>query len=180
MRRIVADLQVLTELDQDLPTPRAGVDVRDLVSEAVHDATALDPDRTWLSALADEAMVMLADADQLRQVIANLVDNVRTHTPTGTIAVVRVGRHGDSIVIEVADNGPGLPEPDLPAVFERFWRRDPSRSRASGGSGLGLAIVAAIAEAHHGAASASLSPGGGLTVRIELPGDASERPVDGA
>jgi two-component system OmpR family sensor kinase len=76
-------------------------------------------------------------------------------------------------VIEIADSGPGMNADQLERVFERFYRTDPSRARASGGVGLGLAIVAAVAEAHGGTVSADADPGEGSTFRIELPLDES-------
>ena len=113
---------------------------------------------------------MLGDRDRLRQVVDNLLANVRAHTPAGTPASVsRQARGTASAVLAVADAGPGLDEEHLEHVFERFYRADPSRSRASGGVGLGLAIVAAVAEAHGGTASASSRPGEGTTVAIALP-----------
>jgi signal transduction histidine kinase len=75
----------------------------------------------------------------------------------------------DEAVIEVADEGPGMATDDATRVFERFWRSDPSRTRASGGAGLGLAIVAAIAAAHGGRAEVQSEPGKGSTFRVHLP-----------
>ncbi len=178
MRRIVADLQLLTELDEDLSPVTSDVDTSDLLRDAVHDMTIVDPTRAWTLSSAHERLIVAGDADQLRQVIANLLDNVRIHTPPGTITTVRASRQGDSVVIAVSDDGPGLPDDELARVFDRFWRNDQSRSRASGGSGLGLSIVAAIVAAHRGTVEASRTPGGGLTIRVALPqsGRASTSP----
>jgi two-component system OmpR family sensor kinase len=91
---------------------------------------------------------------------------------------------GAAAVLEVADEGPGLAAEESQRVFERFYRADPSRSRASGGSGLGLSIVAAIAEAHGGVATVESTPGAGATFRVELPLDdaapSSRAPSSGA
>ena len=95
--------------------------------------------------------------------------NARTHTPPDTPVHVRVGGAGDDAVIEVADEGPGMSAEDASRVFERFWRADPSRTRASGGAGLGLAIVAAITDAHGGRAEVQTAPGEGATFRIRIP-----------
>ena len=73
------------------------------------------------------------------------------------------------VVVSVIDNGPGVMPKDLPHLFERFWRGDPSRSRETGGSGLGLAIARQIIEAHNGRIWAEITPGGGLTIRFWLP-----------
>jgi two-component system OmpR family sensor kinase len=82
---------------------------------------------------------------------------------------VWVGVDGDDAVIEVRDHGPGMTEEDAARAFERFWRADPSRDRASGGAGLGLAIVSAITTAHGGRAEVATAPGEGATFRIRLP-----------
>ncbi len=169
MRRIVADLQLLTELDEDLTPVMRDVDVAELAREAVLDASTVDRSRTWTVNTGDEPLLVRADPDQLRQVIVNLLDNVRVHTPPGTTTTVSAARRADEVILEVSDDGPGVPADELPRVFDRFWRHDPSRSRASGGSGLGLSIVAAVIAAHAGSVEAARSPSGGLRVRIELP-----------
>jgi two-component system OmpR family sensor kinase len=109
----------------------------------------------------------------LRQVVGNLVNNALIHTPPGTDVKVRVGTTHDAdghwVVLEVADTGPGLPAADAERVFERFYRADPSRTRASGGTGLGLSIVAALVAAHDGTVSVDTAPGAGTTFRVRLP-----------
>ena len=99
----------------------------------------------------------------------NLLVNVRTHTPAGTSTTIRLSRRDDLAVVEVADDGPGLDPEQAAQVFERFYRADPSRSRAHGGAGLGLAIVAAIVTAHGGQVGAGPAPGGGAVFTIRLP-----------
>jgi two-component system OmpR family sensor kinase len=109
----------------------------------------------------------------MRQVIDNLLSNVRAHTPPGTTSTVTVRTEGDQAVIEVADNGPGFTEDQARKVFERFYRTDASRSRSSGGAGLGLSIAASIVTAHRGSIGANPGPTGGgavFTVRIPLVG----------
>jgi two-component system OmpR family sensor kinase len=102
-----------------------------------------------------------------------LVSNAVIHTPPGTDVTVRVGTTDDEsgrwVVLEVADAGPGLAVEDAERVFERFYRADPSRTRASGGSGLGLSIVAALVAAHDGTVSVETTPGVGTTFRVRLP-----------
>jgi len=112
---------------------------------------------------------VLGDRARLRRVLDNLLGNVRSHTPAGTPAHVRVSAVNGSAVIEVADEGPGLPAGEVDNVFRRFYRADASRSRDTGGVGLGLSIVAAIAQAHDGTVSASVGPAGGAVFRITLP-----------
>jgi two-component system OmpR family sensor kinase len=108
------------------------------------------------------------DPIALRQVIDNLLKNVRAHTPAGTATVVRVGRVGDRAVVEVEDEGPGLDDGDTALVFERFFRSDPSRSRDTGGAGLGLAIVASIVKAHGGSVEVGRGQTGGALFRVVL------------
>jgi two-component system OmpR family sensor kinase len=169
MRRIVADLQLLTELDEDIVPVMTEVELNRLVRESVYDVSALDPSREWIAELADDAAIVRADPDQLRQVITNVLNNVRIHTPAGTVATVATDVSAGAAVIEVADDGPGVPADELSRIFDRFWRHDVSRARASGGSGLGLSIVDSIVRAHGGAVFAELPESGGLKIRISLP-----------
>jgi two-component system OmpR family sensor kinase len=111
----------------------------------------------------------LGDELRLRQAIGNVLTNARLHTPAGTPISVSVSKRPDEVVIEIADRGPGIPADELERVFERFFRADPSRARASGGSGLGLSIVASILEAHGGRVEAENRPDGGAVFRLVLP-----------
>ena len=99
---------------------------------------------------------MTGDADQLRQVLVNLLRNALVHTPAGTPIEVTVAGHASAL--EVRDHGPGLPSDDPDALFERFWRAEAGRERGKGGAGLGLAIVAGIVDAHGGTVSAANAP----------------------
>ncbi|MGH9087080.1 MAG: sensor histidine kinase [Acidimicrobiales bacterium] len=114
-------------------------------------------------------VVVEADGLRIRQVLDNLLANVRVHTPPGTHATVRVARDGDDAVIEVADDGPGLSAADARRIFERFFRADPSRSRAHGGAGLGLAIVQSIVHAHGGTVTLGAAPSAGARFVVRLP-----------
>jgi two-component system OmpR family sensor kinase len=165
---LVDDLLLLARLDQGRPLEQAPVDLVELAHEAVDAARAVDPERP-LSLDMNGSLVVTGDALRLRQVIDNLLANVRAHTPPAAPATVAVGSDGVSAILEVRDRGPGLPEDSAERAFERFYRGDASRSRTSGGAGLGLAIVKAIVEAHGGEASASGPPGAGTTVRIRIP-----------
>jgi two-component system OmpR family sensor kinase len=127
----------------------------------------VDPDRPIEADI--EPLTVLGDRERLRQVVDNLLANVRAHTPPGAPAHVRLHQADGNAVLEVADSGPGMDAEQCESVFERFYRADQSRSRASGGAGLGLSIVAAVTEAHGGRASAVSTPGEGATFRIELP-----------
>jgi two-component system OmpR family sensor kinase len=120
--------------------------------------------------LAAPAIVRVeGDGERLRQVLDNLLANVRAHTPPGAAAVVRVRQDGDAAVLEVADSGTGLSEEQMAHVFERFYRGDASRSRDHGGAGLGLAIVAGIVDAHRGTVRAHNAPDGGASFVVRLP-----------
>ena len=108
------------------------------------------------------------DARRIRQIIDNLLSNVRMHTPPGTVTTIQLDAQ-DVALITLSDNGPGMSTEQATHVFERFYRADPSRSRSSGGSGLGMAIVEALVHAHHGSISLTTAPGRGVTILITLP-----------
>jgi two-component system OmpR family sensor kinase len=167
MSLLVQDLLLLARLDEGRPLEREPVHLEDVVGEAVDTARTVEPDRPI--ELDAETAVVLGDRDRLRQIIDNLLSNVRAHTPPATSVHVTVGRANGDAVIEVEDAGPGLSADDLARVFERFYRADQSRSRTSGGVGLGLSIVAAVAEAHGGSVTAHAEAERGATFRIVLP-----------
>ena len=168
MSGLVEDMLLLAKLDQEPPLRLGLVDLSRLASDAVHDLQAVEPERPVELAVAGPVEVT-ADEARMRQVFANLLGNVRSHTPAGTPVRVTVGHLGDEAVVRVADHGPGIPADQVDEVFERFARLDPSRARTSGGSGLGLAIVRALVEAHHGAVTVEPTPGGGATFVVRLP-----------
>jgi signal transduction histidine kinase len=157
----------LARLDREASLKPAPVDLTALARDAVADASAAAPDRTFTLDTPD-ALVTVVDEPRLRQVFANLLANVRAHTPEGTGATVHLSRGPGTILIEVADEGPGMPPQDAARAFERFHR-----SSDKGGAGLGLPIVAAIAAAHGGHAELLSAPGKGTIVRISLPASAA-------
>jgi two-component system OmpR family sensor kinase len=168
MGLLVSDLLLLARLDQGRPLDARPVDLSELAGEAVDAAHAMEPARP-LALDAHAMVVVTGDAERLRQVIDNLLANVRAHTAATAPANVRVRRDGASAILEVEDAGPGLDAEQAAHAFERFYRGDPSRSRDHGGAGLGLAIVAAIVEAHGGAVAVESTPGTGTTFRVTLP-----------
>ena len=171
MDRLVSDLLTLARLDEGVPMEREPVELVALVSESVHTATAVGP--AWpVQFWAPHPVEVTGDKDRLRQVVDNLLANVRAHTPESTTTTVRVDQIGDQAEIEVRDTGPGMPGDEANRIFERFYRSDPSRTRTRGGSGLGLSIVAAIVEAHDGTVTASSAPGQGMTVTVRVPNGA--------
>lgn len=165
---LVEDLLVLARLDEVRDPVRERVDVSALARDAAADATAVAPGRAIATDLAPDAVV-LADADQLRQVLANLIGNALAHTPEGTVIDVRTARHDDNVEVEVRDHGAGLPPGDPAALFERFWRTEAGRERGRAGAGLGLAIVAGIVHAHGGEVRAADAHGGGASFVVTLP-----------
>ncbi len=168
MDRLVNDLLTLTRLDEGVPMEMAPVELVSLASDAVRTATAVGPE--WpVQFWAARPVEVTGDKDRLRQVLDNLLANVRAHTPPGTTATVHVDLVGDQAQIEVRDTGPGMPDEDARRVFERFYRADPARARTGGGSGLGLSIVAAIVAAHGGSVSAASTPGEGFVVTVLIP-----------
>lgn len=169
MGLLVEDLLLLARLDQQRPLEHKEVDLLELAHDAVQDARAVDPGRTVELEVVTTgpAPVVSGDAPRLRQVLGNLVGNALTHTTAPV--TVRISTTSTSAVVEVVDEGPGIPVEDRPRVFERFYRADTSRTRASGGTGLGLSIVAALVAAHRGSVEVLDTPGGGATFRVTLP-----------
>lgn len=184
MGRLVSDLLLLASLDEGRPIEQEVVELVGLASEAIETHRALGPD--WPVALrADEAVEAIGDPGRLRQVLDNLLANVRAYTSSGTATelTVRYAEDGTEGVerpfrprrferfaeLVVSDHGPGLGPEGGQRVFERFFRAEESRSRARGGSGLGLSIVQAIVEAHGGSVTASQTEGGGATFTVRLP-----------
>src|SRR6266511_155988 len=139
MGELVEELLLLARLDQGLPLEREG------------------------------QLVVLGAESRLRQVVDNLLTNARVHTPAGTRVHVRLAAEEERAVLEVSDEGPGVPAEDADRIFERFYRTDQSRARSQGGVGLGLAIVRSVAEANGGAVGFRPRPGGGSVFRVSLP-----------
>ncbi|MGH3681694.1 MAG: sensor histidine kinase [Natronosporangium sp.] len=182
MGLLVEDLLLLARLDRERPLERAPVELPVIVSDAVHAARVVDPERPIELEVCSDGVPLVVEGDdaRLRQVVGNLLSNSLTHTPAGTPVTVRLRAESGVGVIEVADQGPGLTPEQARRVFERFYRVDSARSRphgtgqptdggAAGGSGLGLAIVAALVAAHRGTVAVNSQPGQGATFQIRLP-----------
>jgi two-component system OmpR family sensor kinase len=174
MGGLVEDLLVLARLDGERPLDLGDVDLAVLAGDATQDARVLAPDRhIRLIGLGGPLgpVHVTGDEQRLRQVITNLVTNALNHTPAGHPVEIAVGHLNGMAAVEVRDHGHGIDPVRARQVFERFYRADPSRSRAqvSGGNGLGLAIVAAIVTAHHGKVGVARTPGGGATFVLQLP-----------
>jgi signal transduction histidine kinase len=179
MGLLVEDLLLLARMDQQRPLARQPIDLLSLAADAVHDARLLAPSRTIeLSVQRGAAFLVTGDEPRLRQVIGNLMSNALTHTPDGTPIEVSIGSgtldprvpgSPPAVTLDVTDHGPGMSAEQAKRVFERFYRADQARTRATGGSGLGLAIVNALVVAHGGVASVRTAPDRGATFRIALP-----------
>ncbi|GGX38124.1 two-component sensor histidine kinase [Streptomyces chryseus] len=183
MTGLVEDLLLLARLDAGRPLSSTyeSTDLSPLVVDAVSDARVAGREHVWRLELPDDPVVVRGDPARLQQVLVNLLANARTHTPPGTTvtAAVRCGGGGWAVV-EVRDDGPGVPAELLPHVFERFARGDVSRARVgagtgtgvrtgAGSTGLGLAIVQAVVRAHGGEVTVESAPGR-TVFAVRLPG----------
>jgi two-component system OmpR family sensor kinase len=184
MGLLVEDLLQLARLDQQRPLERAPVDLLTLAADSVQDARMVAPDRAVDLAVAPgAAFIVNGDEQRLRQVIGNLMNNALSHTPAGTPVHVRIGSgtlasDDPAVVLDVADEGPGMTQEQAQRVFERFYRADAARNRASGGTGLGLAIVAGLVGAHGGTVSVQTAPGQGADFQVKLPLSPDAQGVD--
>jgi two-component system OmpR family sensor kinase len=185
---LVDDMLLLARLDQQRQPEFRTVDLLAIAADAMHDARVIAPDRAInLTVGTSDAPLVTGDEVGLRQVVANLMSNAMTHTPEGTPIdiTIRTGAMSDghgsaavcvpaaapepAVILEVADQGPGLSEEQKEHVFERFYRTDRARTRTAGGTGLGLAIVAALISAHDGRVWVDSQPGKGATFGFALP-----------
>ncbi|KUH87573.1 hypothetical protein AU186_03020 [Mycobacterium sp. GA-1999] len=182
MSALVADLLLLSRLDERQDLLTEDVDLSDLATNAVSDITVSSPDHNWHLVLPDDPIWVLADRARLHQLLSNLLTNAVDHTPAGTTVTTTVARRVDDtgsarVELVVHDDGPGIPSELLPHLFDRFVRADKSRSREFGNLGLGLAIVASIAQAHNGSVSVQSAPGS-TTFTVVLPGVVAPRATD--
>ena len=186
MSRLVDELLALARLDDRPTLSFRPVDLGGLVRDAAADLAAQQPGRPVTVIVPDTDTkgagrcplpAALGDEAGLRQVVGNLLSNVRVHTPADSPLTVEVGPHGTAGVrLRVSDSGPGLSAQDADRVFDRFFRAAPDRARDTGGAGLGMSIVHALVQAHHGSVALDTAPGRGLTVLVTLPVARSELP----
>ncbi|MFC8826261.1 sensor histidine kinase [Streptomyces sp. NPDC057137] len=176
MSGLVDDLLLLARLDAGRPLAYETTDLSPLVVDALSDARAAGQDHHWRLELPDEPAHVRGDGPRLHQVLVNLLANARKHTPPGTTvtATVRTTAGPDPcVLVDIADDGPGIPPDLLPHVFERFARGDASRTRAPGpagdSTGLGLAIVQAVVTAHGGDVRVRSEPGRRTVFTVRLP-----------
>jgi two-component system, OmpR family, sensor kinase len=168
MGRLVDDLLLLAQFDEDRPLDLQPVDLSSIAVQAAAGARAIQPGRP-LTVVAAATVIVRADAGRLRQVLDNLIGNALQHTPMSTPVTVTVTACSQDGQVSVADSGPGLSAAQAAQVFDRFYRTDRARSRASGGTGLGLSIAATLVAAHGGTIHVETRPGGGATFAVRLP-----------
>lgn len=160
MTKLVSDLLQLARLDAEPVVELRPVDIVEVVLNSVADARAAGPEHIWRMELPEEGFDVMATADQLHQVVVNLLANARTHTPPGTTVTTSVGIHQGRACIVVCDDGPGIEAEELPRVFERFTRGDAARAHSDTPStGLGLAIVHAEVRSFGGHTQVESRPG---------------------
>jgi two-component system OmpR family sensor kinase len=164
---MVEDLLMLARLDQGRPLERNSVDLVQVSADAIVNGSLVQPDRE-IGLDAPASVVVIGDEDRLRQVVANLLENAFVYTPETAGITVRVLSDHHQAILEVADEGEGIPPEHLDRIFERFYRVDPCRSRSTGWTGLGLSIVDSVVESHGGKFSVSSEQGRGTAFRVQL------------
>jgi two-component system sensor histidine kinase BaeS len=170
-RRILDDLQVLALAEVgDLRYTRSPIDLADLVGvgAVVHRAVAAEAGLA-LTVDVPAPVWVEADPDRLRQALGNLLTNAIRYTDSGGHILVRVRAEQGEAVLTVRDTGVGMTPADRLRVFDRFWRADPARQRATGGTGLGLTITQRIVRDHQGRIEVTSEPGDGTTFTVHLP-----------
>ena len=166
MGRLVDDMLRLARLGQHPGQSEEPVDLTAVVTGCADRARVAEPARTWQVRIAD-GLATVGDEELLRRAIDNLLINVLVHTPGETVGTISASEVGDRIIIEVGDDGPGVPPDQLPHIFERFYRAGARSGRP--GAGLGLAIAAEIASTHGGTAQAEAVSPHGLRITLTLP-----------
>jgi two-component system OmpR family sensor kinase len=169
MSRLVEDLLLLARLDDARPLEHLPVALDDLAERAIEAARAAEPDRLIQFEFAERPLFVEGDAGRLRQVLDNLLANVRRHTPPGAPVYLSLRPAGEELVLTVEDTGPGIPFADREVVFGRFSRPDVARGREQGGAGLGLAIVRSIVTAHGGSIAIRSAHPHGAIFEVRLP-----------
>ncbi|MCO6452416.1 MAG: HAMP domain-containing histidine kinase [Caldilineales bacterium] len=168
MRRLISDLLLLAQADADLVLTREPVELDTLLLDAYRQAKRRAGEREIHLLHEDQAIVM-GDAERLRQVLVNLINNAIQYTPPDGHIDLSLTCLSDFAEIVVADTGQGISAEDLPHIFDRFYRADKARTRVVGGTGLGLSIVKWVVDAHWGDIEVESELGVGTTFRVRLP-----------
>ena len=194
MTALVEDLLLLARLDAGRELRREEVDLVGLLVDTVADARAAGPDHDWQLDLAvleppvdatpeeaedflPEPPLVIGDEARLRQVVVNLLANARVHTPAGSHVTTTLAREGDTLIVRIHDDGPGIAPDVRNRLFERFARGDSSRERRTGSTGLGMSIALAIVQSHGGSIdvdSSTAPEDHGTTFTVRLPAAAVE------
>ncbi|MCX5745585.1 MAG: HAMP domain-containing sensor histidine kinase [Proteobacteria bacterium] len=162
----------------ELPLHRIETSPDGIARAAIDRLKSRHPERALVPAIADHLPAIDADPMMLRRVLDNLIENAHKYSPAQAALIeLAVFTRGDLVVFEVRDRGLGIAADDLPRVFTAFFRGDRSRSRETGGVGLGLTLSRRIVEAHCGTIAIASAPGVGTTVTVEIPRNATEKPV---
>ena len=170
LSRITEDLLRLTRLDSGVLEPPAAVEVLPVLEQVMRMMNLVAQEKNVdLTYSASGDCAVLGTRDEIHQVIYNLTDNAVKYCGSGGSVQVSLFSEKEDVVLTVADNGGGIPEADLPRIFERFYRVDKARSRAAGGTGLGLAIVSDTVKRRGGAVEAANRPGGGALFTVRWP-----------
>ena len=169
LESLVNDLLVLARIEAEPPSALREVDLRALVAEQVSLRKKLPSSASENIVVECPSTTLRADPGRLSIALSNLMDNaIRYNRPSGVIRIT-CGREARDVVIEVADQGYGIPKDELPRIFERFYRVDKARTRSAGGTGLGLAIARHAVESQGGSLTVTSQMGAGSTFRIRLP-----------
>jgi signal transduction histidine kinase len=177
MSRLVADLLLLARADAGRPSARTSCDLAEIAGNAAAEVAPTVGERE-LRIENDRPLRVDGNPDELHRVVLNLLDNAVRHTPPGSRIELRLRAAGRDAVVEVADDGPGIPPARRDEVFDRFVRGDgPADTIRASGSGLGLAIVRAVAISHGGSAAVAESESGGALFTVRIPLSKSEQGI---
>ena len=176
LSRLTSDLLTLSRADTGHLVSKSSCDLRQIAGQAVS-THLLRAEEQHINLLLDgqDPLPVWGDADRLRQVLDNLLDNALRYSASGSVIRVRVQKEAHACIVQVSDSGPGLSQKDQEQIFDRFYRADSARGRQSGGMGLGLAIAKAIAEAHGGRIQVQSQPGAGTVFSLCLPAPPAEK-----
>ena len=172
MTRLIEQMLALARVEQGDALLHDEVDLAQLLRQLVQEFQTQAQESSITLSLRCPAQVdmrLAGNAEQLRRVFSNLIENGLKYTPEGGFVKIELARHWQQITVTVSDNGIGIQPEALPHLFERFYRVDDARARKTGGFGLGLAITRAIVQAHHGQITVTSTPGSGTTFTVQFP-----------
>jgi two-component system, OmpR family, sensor kinase len=169
MSRLVSDLLLLARADAGRLAPHRRCDLAEIAGDAAAEAAPLMGGRHF-EIDNDRPLRVDGSSDELHRMVLNLLDNAARHTPDGATIELKLSQQGDFAVVEVADDGPGIPQAMRTQIFDRFVRGEgPADTARGAGTGLGLAIVSAVAASHNGTVEATESASGGALFRARIP-----------